>query len=252
MMTNPHSNSKLTLKDLLLRVAAPLPVDRRSLGAALASKFGCCNRTVQRRLREGFRQQFLRSSKNGRLAVTQKGRDFIAEEPSFLEPPSYRPEEPPHRGALLDELTCCGLGCCSVATATTNARCHHSSCVSDTPPIRGVVCRRPARPAIGQVREDGHRSGPRPLKSNTGDESATATLYHSFWPIMSKMPRLSNWPDRNRSFDYARSEVIQFVMHHCGIGLAMAIGIFYLAIHRGVIFFDAKSMTWAGVEGGCR
>jgi hypothetical protein len=239
MTTNPHSNQKLTLRDLLKRIAPPLVVYRASLIPAIASEFTCSRRTVLRKLKEGFRHQFIRGSKNGRLVLTQKGIAFYRRTAPIF--PSTR-FEAMNRGAVkggrIDGLGACGCGTCeSFETPVTDCR-WPLSLDSDTPPIRGVVCRRHVGLPVEQVQND--------------CQGTITTLYHSFWPVVSKMPRLSNWPDRNLPFDYARSEVIRFVMHHCGIGLAMAIGIFYLAIHRGVVAFDAASMTWAGAKGGCR
>ena len=89
------------------------------------------------------------------------------------------------------------------------------------------------------------------MSSSLYRAAACSTLVSGgYQTTMSRMPRLSHWPDRNEAFDYGRSEVIRFVMQHCGIGLVMAVGIFHLACAEGVISFDPGSKTWAGVEGG--
>lgn len=234
------TKQKLTLKDLIRHVVDSPPACRHTLIAALAPKFNCSARTVVRCLREGFRLHLLAAAKNGRLFVTKKGTAFILDQPPFFKRPliasSIRGSD--NRG-LIGSLRRCRCGTSATRVPVEND-CPSTRCMDmDTPLYKGVHCPQPARPALGRVKADGH-------------ESVIATLYHSFWPIVSKMPPLSNWPDRNRPFDYARSEVIQFVMHHCGIGLAMAIGIFYLAIDHGMVSFEAKSMTLAGVEGGHR
>ena len=76
------------------------------------------------------------------------------------------------------------------------------------------------------------------------------TPYRKFWLVMETMPPLSHWPDHNIPFDYARSDVIQFIMAECGVPLETAIRVWNSARYKGVIKFDPESRLWSGVEGG--
>ena len=250
---NPHSNQKLTLRDLLKRIVPPLVVYRASLIPAIASEFTCCRRTVLRKMSEGFRQQFLRVCKNDRLVLTQKGIAFSEGTAPFFSSTRFSPT---NRGAVkggrFAGLVCSGCGAYTECAALVNTSCHPSSRDKRHPLYKGVVCRRHVGPDVEQFQNDFQRSLPHPNQSPNDQVSNITALYCSFWPIMSNMPRLLNWPDRSLPFDYAHSEVVRFAMHRCGIGLAMAVELFYLAIDQGVISFDSASMMWAGVKGGSR
>lgn len=121
---------------------------------------------------------------------------------------------------------------------------------TDTPLYKGVRCPQPASASGERSRNESQHPQPQPRKSNHAKESYLVNRYRCCWPIVAKMPPLSNWPDRSLSFDYGRSDVIQFIMQRCGIDPAAAVGIFHLAMGLGVIVFDAASKTWVGVKGG--
>ena len=64
------------------------------------------------------------------------------------------------------------------------------------------------------------------------------------------MPALPHWPDRNQPFDYANSEVMDFIMARCDVALKTAIRIFDSARSKGVIAFDHETQLWCGEKGG--
>lgn len=64
------------------------------------------------------------------------------------------------------------------------------------------------------------------------------------------MPPLTHWPDRSQPFDYARSEVIAFIMSRCGVPQSTAVRIFNSANDKGVIRFNRDTKLWCGVKGG--
>ena len=129
----------------------------------------------------------------------------------------------------------------------------HSTCAARTPCFLSKCSSLYKAAACSTLaQKDSRCTRPHAKISADGEWGAVTAIYRRFWPIMTKMPKLSHWPDRSIPFDYARSEVIRFTMRRCGIGLVMAVGIFHLAIDQKVISFDAASKTWAGVKGGAR
>jgi hypothetical protein len=65
-----------------------------------------------------------------------------------------------------------------------------------------------------------------------------------FAPLES-MPALSHWPDRTVAFDYARSEVILFIMRECEVdNIRHAVSLFRQAKDSRLIVF--ANGTWRG------
>ena len=67
------------------------------------------------------------------------------------------------------------------------------------PPVQGDIAAA-ARSSV-KTGVPGTKSGRRPVYAP-----------RHYWPEVEDMPPLSHWPDRNQPFDYARSEVIAFIV----------------------------------------
>lgn len=65
-----------------------------------------------------------------------------------------------------------------------------------------------------------------------------------FIESVSKMPRLSHWPDRTQPFEYKNSEVINWILSMPELPK----WIFDKARTCGAIKFDPESETWIGVN----
>lgn len=66
-------------------------------------------------------------------------------------------------------------------------------------------------------------------------------LYRAF----SLMPSLSHWPDRTQPFDYAKSEVVAFLVDQ-GATAEQAKAAFEAVSSKGVIRFDPATKLWTG------
>ena len=77
-----------------------------------------------------------------------------------------------------------------------------------------------------------------------------ASPYRQFWPIVATMPSLSHWPNREEPFDYAKSEIIRFIMAQCGVPLNVAVRVWNSVRINDVIKFDPELRLWSGVGGG--
>jgi len=67
---------------------------------------------------------------------------------------------------------------------------------------------------------------------------------------MVDMPTLSHWPDRNKPFDYADSQVSAYARDRFGISRDLAIRVFKYASYKKVVIFDPITKLWCGTKGG--